>query len=57
MKFNYKVKHNGVIYPAGAEVPVGVVNTPKTEVKVEPKVVVDKPLPKEKPVPKKRNKK
>ncbi len=22
MKFNHRVKHNGVVYPAGAEVPV-----------------------------------
>lgn len=30
MKFNYRVKHNGVVYPAGAEVPVGNIE-PKTD--------------------------
>lgn len=66
MKFPYKVKHDGVEYPAGTEVPVGG-DAPKAEVKVEPvkvveqpqpkEVEVDKPLPKAKPEPKKRNKK
>lgn len=57
MKFSYGVKHNGVFYPAGTDVPVGV-EEPKKEVKAEPKVEVDKPLPKdEKPTSKKRNKK
>lgn len=38
MVFEYPVKHNGVDYPAGTEVPVG--NAPKVEEKVEPKVEV-----------------
>lgn len=34
MKFSYTVKHDGVIYPAGTEVPVGKeVEAPKAEVK------------------------
>jgi hypothetical protein len=32
MKFNYLVRHNGVDYPAGADVPVE--ETPKAEKKV-----------------------
>lgn len=36
MVFEYPVKHNGVDYPAGTEVPVG--NAPKGEEKAEPKV-------------------
>lgn len=47
MKYAYAVKHNGVLYPAGADVPVGetpkkVIETPKAaeakeEKKPEPK--------------------
>lgn len=44
MKFNHAVKHNGVLYPAGAEVPVGV--TPKVEPKAPEPVVVPKDEPK-----------
>lgn len=47
MVFEYPVKHNGVDYPAGTEVPVG--NAPKVEEKVEPKVEVkaeEEPKPK-----------
>lgn len=47
MKFDYGVKHNGVFYPAGADVPVGE-PTPK-KVSEEPKkeeVKVEKPAPK-----------
>lgn len=35
MKFNYRVKHNGVVYPPGADVPVE--DKPKAEPKVEEK--------------------
>jgi hypothetical protein len=35
MKFNYLVRHNGVDYPAGTDVPVE--GEPKVEPKVEPK--------------------
>jgi len=31
MKFNYRVKHNGIVYPAGADVPVEGKQEPKTE--------------------------
>lgn len=34
MVFNHRVKHNGVVYPAGADVPVGNNAEPK-EIKVE----------------------
>ena len=34
MKFNYRVKHNGVVYPAGTDVPVD--NEPK-KIQEEPK--------------------
>ena len=37
MKFNYRVKHNGIVYPAGADVPVED-KTPKAE----PKIVEEK---------------
>ena len=47
MIFNYTVKHNGVYYPAGTEVPVG--GTPKVEpVKNEPKAE-ETPKPKAEP--------
>lgn len=38
MKFNYKVKHNGVIYPAGTDVPVEGIEPekPQKKVSVEP---------------------
>lgn len=49
MVFEYTVKHNGIVYPAGAEVPVG----KQPETKAEPKVVeVEKPTPKPKAKPK-----
>lgn len=35
MKFNYLVRHNGVDYPAGTDVPVE--GEPKVEPKFEPK--------------------
>ena len=31
MKFNYRVKHNGIVYPAGTDVPVKDEQKPKTE--------------------------
>lgn len=31
MKFNYQVKHNGVVYPAGADVPVKDEQKPRAE--------------------------
>ena len=37
MKFEYAVKHNGVTYPAGYDVPVG------TEPKVEKPVIKEEP--------------
>lgn len=46
MVFDYTVKHNGIRYPAGTDVPVGV-EKPKVEVKAEPEKVVEKPQPKE----------
>ena len=46
MKFNHAVKHNGVLYPAGAEVPVG--GAPKAEEK-KPDPVVAKTEPEPKP--------
>lgn len=46
MVFDYTVKHDGIVYPAGTDVPVG--NMPKKE---EPKVVETKVEPKvEEPV-------
>lgn len=36
MIFDYNVRHNGVLYPAGTDVPVGA-DAPKEEVKEEPK--------------------
>lgn len=45
MKFDYKVRHNGVSYPAGAEVPVGA-DTPKVTVEKEPKEEKPKAKPK-----------
>ena len=60
MVFDYPVKHNGIKYPAGAEVPVGV-ETPKVEVKKEPEKVVETPQPKkvevDKPLPRTKAKK
>ena len=50
MKYAYKVKYNGVIYPAGTEVPVG--NAPveaKPEIKKEP-IVEAEPKIKEEPI-------
>ena len=52
MKFKYRVKHDGVAYPAGAEVPVGN-NTPKEEVKEEQKAEAVKPKAKPKKTSKK----
>lgn len=40
MKFDHLVKHNGISYPAGTEVPVGVVAVQMTE--DVPKSVLDK---------------
>lgn len=40
MKYSYTVKHNGVYYPAGADVPVGNPAPKKEEVKAEPKAQV-----------------
>lgn len=53
MIFPYTVKHDGVVYPAGAEVPVGIQAT-KEEKKPEPKVeekaeTEDKPTVKKRP--------
>ncbi len=60
MVFDYTVKHNGVRYPAGTDVPVGVAE-PKVEVKKEPEKVVETPQPKkvevDKPLPKTKAKK
>jgi hypothetical protein len=48
MKFNYRVKHNGIVYPAGADVPVGNIepkqadNGSKEAEKVENKPVKNK---------------
>lgn len=45
MVFDYTVKHDGIVYPAGTDVPVGG-NEPKVEVKKEePKKVVEKETP------------
>ena len=45
MVFDYTVKHDGIVYPAGTDVPVGK-NEPKVEVKKEePKKVVETPQP------------
>ena len=53
MKYGHAVKHNGVLYPAGAEVPVGI--APKAPEPVEPKPVVQEEAPKPKtPIRKKR---
>lgn len=60
MKYTYAVKHNGVFYPAGADVPVGdepKVETPKVEVKAEPKVEAEPKVVPTKATPKKRSKK
>ena len=46
MKFEYAVKHNGITYPAGAEVPL---DEPKVEIPVvkdEPKAEQPKATPK-----------
>lgn len=45
MKFKYRVKHNGVVYPPGADVPVGVIE-PKTDDNgsKEAEKVEDKPV-------------
>lgn len=61
MIFDYTVKHNGVRYPAGTDVPVGgdapQVET-KEEVKEEPKVEADvEQKPKAKPIRKTSKKK
>lgn len=53
MKFNHAVKHDGVFYPAGAEVPVG--NAPKVEEK-KPEPVETKTEPAPKPQPKRKRK-
>lgn len=44
MKFKYRVKHNGVVYPAGADVPVEGVPVETPEVK--PEVVPEEEAPK-----------
>lgn len=45
MIFNHRVKHNGITYPAGADVPVeGKVEPKKVEVKVE-EVLMDEVKP------------
>lgn len=51
MIFPYQVKHNGVYYPAGTDVPVG--GAPITEPVVEEKPVVEE-TPKPKAAPKKK---
>lgn len=59
MVFDYTVKHNGVRYPAGTDVPVGVAE-PKVEVKKEPEKVVETPQQKVevvKPLPRTKAKK
>ena len=38
MIFEYTVKHNGIRYPAGTDVPVGNEEPKKEEIKVEQKV-------------------
>ena len=55
MIFDYTVKHNGVRYPAGTDVPVGG-DAPQVETKVEPKVETEV-KPKAKPVKKTTKKK
>lgn len=52
MVYDYNVKHDGVFYPAGTDVPV---ETPKAEPVVEKAEVKDEPKPKV--TPKKRLKK
>lgn len=57
MKFSYQVKHDGVLYPAGTEAPVG----DTTKKVVETQKVVDTPKEVEvkaekKPAPKSRKK-
>ena len=51
MRFEYTVKHNGVRYPAGTDVPVGD-DVIQEVVEKKPEVVVEKP--KAKPQPKKK---
>ncbi len=43
MVFNHKVKHNGIIYPAGADVPVGGTAEPKKVEIVKEEVKPSKP--------------
>ena len=54
MIFKYKVKHNGITYPAGADVPVGETPAPEKPV-VKETVETEKPAPKA--TPKKKTKK
>lgn len=60
MIYPYKVKHNGIVYPAGAEVPVGIQATKeekkpepkeeaKAEIKAEKKEEAEKPVIKNRP--------
>ena len=44
MKFDYEVKHNGKIYPAGTDVPVG--NPVQEEPVKKAEAEVEKPKPK-----------
>ena len=56
MVYDYAVKHNGIFYPAGANVPVE--GDSVTEIKTEPKVeVTPKEEPKPKVTPKRKTKK
>lgn len=45
MKFTYRVKHNGVYYNIGEDVPIEGASTPKVEKKVEETEVEVKPEP------------
>ena len=47
MVFPYKVKHNGITYPAGSDVPVFFM--PEPEPKAETPKVEEKPKPKSEP--------
>lgn len=46
MKFDHLVRHNGVDYPAGTEVPVGTVSKEETKQNVEKTAETAEPQPK-----------
>lgn len=53
MVYDYTIKHDGILYPAGTDVPVG--NVPKIEEKIaEPAKVEEKPKAKKTAIKKKK---